>query len=149
MRGPNDSPAARNTTEYSRQKGGADGTSRSAIFLQYFFYNIFMPVFIYQDDAIDKIDRVEGLGWKEHDDRASDYTFQANKTAWETFDAEIKKESAEDQEYSRDIYSHPTIYGKSGWNRYYVTGYGEIVFSRYNSSDDGLQKAKQEGFRIG
>lgn len=108
-----------------------------------------MPVFIHQDDAIDKIDRVEGLGWKEHDTRDSDYTFQANKKAWENFNEKIKKENPEDQEYLRDVYSHPTIYGKGGWNRYYVTGYGEIVFSGYNGSDGGLQKAKQEGFRIG
>ena len=40
------------------------------------------------------------------------------------------------------------IYGAGGFNRYFVRGNGEIIFSRSHSTAEDLAKAKKLGFEV-
>ncbi len=41
-----------------------------------------------------------------------------------------------------------TVYGDGGWNRWYIHADGKVRFSESHASPQGLERAKEKGFRI-
>ena len=105
-----------------------------------------MPVYITDEDALDRLAQVEGEEWKRRQDREdSDYTLRGFAAAYER----EKGRSG----YITCGFNH-AIYGENGWNRYFVlAGTGEIVFSRKHArrpllGPDDSGKAEAAGFTL-
>jgi hypothetical protein len=49
---------------------------------------------------------------------------------------------------SDDKFPIGTIYGRGGWNRYFVYSNGEIVFSAYHANEKDIEKAKSLGIKV-
>lgn len=71
-----------------------------------------------------------------------------------------KIQEVEGSHYKEILWVNNDIYGLGGWNRYFVNvvEYGElrfencepneVVFSAYHSTQDGVQRAKNAGFKV-
>ena len=111
-----------------------------------------MAILISDTDAFDKLVCMEGERWRKlASDAKNEYGFRYALNTWiayveeaETFDPEYAKTERFKMEGIGVV-----IYGEGGWNRYYVRGSGEIVFSKHHSSSqEKVDKAKEIGFGI-
>ena len=107
-----------------------------------------MAVFIYEDDAFDKMVEVEGPDYIEHKEDFGICSFAAFKKEWEKyFEKNLRRRNA--KEFYLEIEGNPAIYGIVGLNRYYVLNTGEIVFSPVQAiTPEYIERAKEIGFRI-
>ena len=111
-----------------------------------------MSVFIYQPDAFDLICSIEGDEFRNgrHDDA---WSFPAFKKAWlEAEDYLLHNPDDRTEAHAGTpirVEGDVAIYGNAGYNRYFVLGSGEIVFSRHHASRPvKVEEAEAQGFRI-
>lgn len=107
-------------------------------------------VSINDPDVRDMIAQVEGQLWLAQDAYAE---LEAGRLTEDTSVAHAqllykRHKSAPDQDPAHTLVYGAIIYGAGGWNRYYVTHSGEVVFSASHSNGGGIEKAEQVGFRI-
>jgi len=113
-----------------------------------------MPVYIYDEDAFEKMILVEGEDYRKFKtiQMFGSNSFDCFKNYWDEVVSKIKEDDRKN--YWNDSYSpenSPTIYGHHGWNRYAVKYSGEIIFlSSFDSSIDMAftKRAREIGFRI-
>lgn len=123
-----------------------------------------MSVYIFQADAKDRIAKVEGSQWLEHQERFGNTRngFDRVLEEWHTVNVMMQRDVAAlaaqkgmDASDRRDMEAlnsetlSDTIYGAGGWNRYIVRYDGEIIFSRYHSTPARIEDAKNAGFTTG
>ena len=123
-----------------------------------------MSVYIYQEDAKDRIAKVEGADWLIHQERFGHTRngFDSVLEEWQKINVMMTADLASfaarkcmDPKDARDMESlkretlSDTIYGAGGWNRYIVRYDGEIIFSRYHSTAGRIEDAKNAGFTTG
>lgn len=119
-----------------------------------------MAVFIFDNDALDKMTLVEGERWKKRQDDTDTPTFTTFKNAWYEFfqsakDRGLAKSESEIKQALRvdhgivDKYNNGAIYGDGGWTRYSVRASGEILFIKDASpSEEITRKAIAAGFNL-
>ncbi len=107
-----------------------------------------MPVFIYEEDALEKMGCVEGKRWLD-DQKAdtSDVSFSSFLKVWQKFYKGLPSEFIKKHPKMCVIVNgHTTIYGHLGVNRYSVKLSGEIVYSSLQGSNP--EEAKKAGFTV-
>jgi len=119
-----------------------------------------MPVFIYQDDALEKLCIVEGADFARWSDDPSECSFGSNLSNWKKSVGEnphpiwLDPDVANTTFWGRPGTSEGVLYGLWGWHRYLVFCSGEIVFLRYFCEitcvywKEHLELARKMGFRI-
>lgn len=114
-----------------------------------------MPVFIYEDDAFERMAAVEQDDrWVEKQRDGSfghDCLFSSFKEEWErTWKARQEEHPKESlNRYGLDVNGTGAIYGSLGYNRYTVRADGEIMFIRMQArSDEDVRRALEQGFRM-
>ena len=106
-----------------------------------------MPVYIYEEDAFDKIVKVEGDSFEERRNDTNDYSFKAFLAKWQ----ELKKALGVNfpDDHIVNVNSNNAIYGHHGWNRYAVLDSGEIRFGEHQALlQKDIAKAQKVGFNI-
>ena len=115
-----------------------------------------MPVYIYEEDAFEKMVAVEGETWRRHVKNFGEWGFQAFLDAWNELKPEIEEERKQPgwEENLKDFGistegGGSAIYGAGGYNGYMVTYDGEIIFLRMMAGTAAaIPKAEAQGFRI-
>ena len=92
-----------------------------------------------REAIIDALCAVEGQHFRALCERASNYSLAGAYRVLDKID--------ESSDWTDDN-CFMTIYGDGGWNRYFVYGSGEIVFSIGHSNSYGCSKALTAGFRV-
>lgn len=118
-----------------------------------------MAVFIFDDDALQRMAVVEGPRCGEEWLRHMADGLLVGPCAFPTFKVvymrelwpyreRIIRDGNGDEPVLRGELS-ATIYGWWGWNRYRLLCSGEIVFLKgFASGDDCVQRAREQGFRV-
>jgi len=121
-----------------------------------------MSVYIYQDDAFDRLCAVEGEEFREAINYTGDVSFSSNLEQWRKATKECPALVNDPKLADLCFWYRPNsidgvIYGLGGWHRYIVTNCGEIVFLRLfcaisphgaGSSDQHIKQARLIGFKI-
>jgi len=119
-----------------------------------------VAVFIFDNDALDKMALIEGERWKKHQLDKDYPCFLTFKEIWYEFFQSAKnrnivsKEADMQQAYPvnqgiTDKNNNGAIYGDGGWTRYTVRLSGEILFIKdFSPSADITQKAQVVGFNL-
>ncbi len=118
-----------------------------------------MPVFIWQEGALEKMAEIEGERWLGQQLQSGDCSFVAFLIKWKV--CEITEEKLEEirhtmpgvyQYYLKNLLTfrgNASIYGVNGGNRYHVNYAGEIFFNdAINNEKEQLAKVKEVGFRM-
>jgi hypothetical protein len=106
-----------------------------------------MSIYIYDPNALDLMERVEGERWRKDQDnhRESPYGFWAWANAWKQVLADGG--TGEDlREYVDN--GDGMIYGEGGYSRYVVNTTGEIVLLGWSTRPARQEAAKNSGFSI-
>lgn len=111
-----------------------------------------MPVYVYEEDAFEKMVEVEGEKYRECrlEKAFDDHSFDAFLEKWNKLNAAHPKLKDLSPSFSIDINnSSTTIYGLHGWNRYVVHNTGEIFFIEHKATGpEAVRRAKEAGFRM-
>lgn len=115
-----------------------------------------MAVYIWEEDAFEKMVQIEGEDWRRHVKNFGECGFDAFKKDFESmeFTSEriqqfIKEESNGVRHSHLTVNGNAAIYGYGGWNRYSVSCSGEIVFLMAFCEDQkDEQKARELGFTV-
>ena len=109
-----------------------------------------MPVYIFEENALEKIIEVEGERYRRF---STEKEFQTC-----SFEAFLKKWNEDCKDYPEIINYRPcfgisvegngAIYGWGGWNRYILYNSGEIALLNPSSIPEDIEKAKKVGFRM-
>lgn len=109
-----------------------------------------MPVYIHQQDALQRMAAVEGSRWLQYQEthRRSAYGFYAWLDAWHA-----KQGSGSEylDEPVREFLEAPgdgTIYGEGGYARYAVRTDGELVLLGSTTRDERRLIALEQGFCV-
>ena len=115
-------------------------------------------ILITDKNALEKMILVESEQYRKQGPKSdSEYSLDAVKSQWETCNAfyyvDASIETPMEIEEMKDFLNRPipercVIYGLGGWNRYFCLGSGEVVFSRYHSTQVAQDKAEEAGFRL-
>lgn len=109
-------------------------------------------VYIFDDDALDKLGALEGASWRAEQDARPDspYGFHAWLRAWQAKRAAV----AGNAEYADEPVSSfmeggdGAIYGAGGYHRFLVMADGELALSRWSASAEWRGRARAAGFTI-
>lgn len=108
-----------------------------------------MPVFIYDNDAFEKLVEVEGGLYRRHGQREmmAQCSYAAFKEAWEEGFARWKGTA---QEYPNvTVEGGAAIYGFGGYNKYAVQANGEMIFlPGLAGTSEAIQQAQAAGFTL-
>lgn len=117
-----------------------------------------MAVYIWQENAFDKMAEVEGEDWKRQQEEGlfGNNSFAVFKRQYEELVREAPniKDLSEfaitiTEENDNGRATDSVIYGHGGWNRYVVLNTGEICFIELMApSVEYVERAKKAGFRI-
>lgn len=107
-------------------------------------------VFIFQEDAFDRLSQVEGEEWARTQNNAAPYDkYDAWVSLWKLFSTLPKYETfleavpANFKEKGEGV-----LYGAGGWNRWYLSASGEWMFLGYYANAKMKEKAILVGFTV-
>jgi hypothetical protein len=112
-----------------------------------------MPVYIYEEDAFERMAAVEqDERWIEmqNDGRFGDCSFQAFHDEWvRNYEPRQESMSLVQRRAGLSVNGTGAIYGAGGYNRYTVRLDGEIMFLRMLArSEKCVARAEEQGFRV-
>lgn len=107
-----------------------------------------MSVYIYQNDALDLLAKVEGDAWKFLQERRpeSPQGFYAWLNAWRRLEEEGYAGECPVGLYVEG--NDGCIYGEGGYARYRVCRDGELVLWRSSTNQDHARMAEEQGFLV-
>jgi len=109
-----------------------------------------MAIYIYEQDAFEKMVEVEGEEFRRFDKRNKLASFESFLEKWEQEYKPHLDEIIKSSNLKKNIslpYSG-SIYGLHGWSRYIVRQDGEILFHHAFSDKEGVSDVKRKGFNI-
>jgi hypothetical protein len=125
-----------------------------------------MPVYIFQENAMELMAQVEGPSWKKSQEspasEADDCSFVSFLNKWLGLFESLKSQGkvdvykdmtdlygGSDLDFPLDVNGIGAIYGDGGWNRYVVKASGEVLFlSRAARNPANKERAANSGFLI-
>jgi hypothetical protein len=114
-----------------------------------------MAVYIWEDDAFEKMVQIEGETWRKNVKNFGECGFDAFKTEFDRCGfspdkiKELIKLETDGMNFHFTVRNNSSIYGYDGWNRYCVRLSGEIIFLKaFCEISANKEKARELGFTI-
>jgi len=112
-----------------------------------------MPVYIHQDDALERMGAVEQDERWEQQQRDGSFghacLFSSFRDEWERAWRDADGPADALYRLGLTVDGNGAIYGSGGFNRYTVRGSGEILFIEAQArSDADVRRAVEQGFRL-